>query len=80
MVKIQINLSDEEDMIVGVYKTTNKLVTKEQAIKKMIQFFDVSIRPKNSIIDWLNSEHQGNRGVKVLGAHSKRLNSRKRHP
>jgi len=59
MVRIQIDLSEEEDIIVGVYKTTNKLHTKEQAIKKMIQYFEVSIKPKNiGVIDWLNSDYK----------------------
>jgi hypothetical protein len=39
MPKIQIDLSDEEDQIVEVYKTANRLETKEQAIKNMIKGF-----------------------------------------
>jgi hypothetical protein len=46
MVKIQIDLSDEEDGIVEVYKLTKRLKTKEQAIKEMVRHFEVSIKPK----------------------------------
>lgn len=37
MVMIQINLDDEEDKIVSIYKIENKLETKEQAIKEIIK-------------------------------------------
>ncbi len=46
MVKIQLDLSDEENRIVEVYRLVNGLQTKKDAIKKMIQYFEVSIRPK----------------------------------
>lgn len=45
MVKIQINLSDEEDKIVEIYKLSNSFKTKEEAIKDMVKFFKVKIRP-----------------------------------
>jgi len=47
MVKIQIDLSEEEDMIVEVYKLTNKMKTKQQAIKEMVKHFEVEVKPKN---------------------------------
>lgn len=47
MVKIQIDLSGDEDRIVEVYKLTKRLKTKQEAIKSMIQYFEVSIKPKN---------------------------------
>ncbi len=47
MVKIQLELSEEENGIVEVYKSINKLKTKQEAIKAMIKHFEVSIRPKN---------------------------------
>jgi hypothetical protein len=47
MVKIQIELSEEENGIVDVYKSVNKLKTKQDAIKAMIKHFEVSIKPKN---------------------------------
>ena len=47
MVKILINLSNEEDKIVEVYKLINDLKTKQDAIKQMIQYFEVNIIPKN---------------------------------
>jgi hypothetical protein len=47
MVKIQVELSPEEDQIVEVYKLTNRLKTKQEAIKSMIGYFEVSIKPKN---------------------------------
>ena len=56
MPKIQLNLSEKEDMIVGVYKVSNKLPTKEAAIKRMIQYFEISIKPKNPVIEWLYSD------------------------
>jgi hypothetical protein len=47
MVKILINLSDEEDKIVEVYKVVNSLKTKQEAVKGMVQHFKVSITPTN---------------------------------
>jgi UPF0288 family protein (methanogenesis marker protein 3) len=47
MVKIQIDLSKEEDKIVEVYKLSNDLHTKQEAIKKMITYFKADIEPKN---------------------------------
>ncbi len=47
MVKIQIDLSDEEDRIVEIYKLVKRVKTKQEAIKAMIQFFDVNLKPKN---------------------------------
>ena len=47
MVKIQMDLSEDEDRIVEVYKLTKKLKTKQEAIKSMIQYFEVTIKPKN---------------------------------
>jgi len=47
MVKIQIDLSEEEDRLVELYKLLNKMKTKQEAIKKMIQYFEVEFKPKN---------------------------------
>tara|TARA_Y100001936_G_C15975867_1_gene613704 strand:- start:925 stop:1092 length:168 start_codon:yes stop_codon:yes gene_type:complete len=47
MVKLQLELSDEENSIVEVFKSVNKLKTKQDAIKMMISHFEVSIKPKN---------------------------------
>ncbi len=47
MVKIQIDLSNEEDKIVEIYKLVNNLKTKQDAIKMMIKYFEVNITPKN---------------------------------
>lgn len=49
MVKIQVDLSEEEDRIVEVYKLSNKLKTKQDAIKCMIKYFEVVIKPKNVV-------------------------------
>ncbi|MEM0143755.1 MAG: DUF2683 family protein [Candidatus Parvarchaeum sp.] len=46
MVKIQIDLSEEEDRIVEIYKLTNRFKTKQEAIKKMIKFFEAEVKPK----------------------------------
>jgi hypothetical protein len=46
MVKIQIDLSEEEDRIVEIYKLTSRLKTKQEAIKKMIKYFDAEVKPK----------------------------------
>lgn len=46
MVKIQLDLSDEEDRLVELYKLSNKMKTKQDAIKKMIQYFEVEVTPK----------------------------------
>jgi len=47
MVKIQIDLSEEEDKIVEIYKLVNNLKTKQDAIKQMVKYFKVDIKPKN---------------------------------
>ncbi len=47
MVKIQIDLADEEDKTVEVYKLVNNLKTKQEAIKSMVRYFKVEIKPKN---------------------------------
>ena len=46
VVKIQIDLSKEEDKIVEVYKLMNDLKTKQAAIKQMLLYFNVDIKPK----------------------------------
>ncbi|MDE1871195.1 MAG: DUF2683 family protein [Candidatus Micrarchaeota archaeon] len=46
MVKLQLELSEKENGIVEVYKSVNKLKTKQEAIKAMINHFEVSIKPK----------------------------------
>jgi len=46
MVKIQIDLSEDEDKIVEIYKLVNDFNTKQDAIKDMVQYFEVKIRPK----------------------------------
>ena len=46
MVKIQIDLDEEEDKIAEVYKLVNNLKTKQEAIKKMIKYFKVKIIPE----------------------------------
>lgn len=47
MVKIQIDLSEEENRIVDLYKLANKLKTKQEAIKSMVKYFEVEIKPKS---------------------------------
>ncbi len=47
MTKIQIDLSEEEDRIVEIYKLVNNLKTKQEAIKKMVTYFKADIKPKN---------------------------------
>jgi len=47
MTKIQIDLSEEEDKIVEIYKLVNNHKTKQEAIKKMIRYFKAEIKPKN---------------------------------
>ena len=47
MVKLLLELSDTENGIVEVFKSVNKLKTKQEAIKSMITYFEVSIKPKN---------------------------------
>ncbi len=48
MVKILVDLSEEEDKIVEIFKLVNELKTKQEAIKQMVQYFDVDIKPKNT--------------------------------
>lgn len=47
MTKIQINLDEEEDRIVEIYKLVNKLTTKQEAIKKMVRYFEAEVKPIN---------------------------------
>ncbi|RLG15134.1 MAG: hypothetical protein DRN66_00140 [Candidatus Nanohalarchaeota archaeon] len=47
MVKILLDLSKDEDKIVEVYKLVHELKTKQEAIKQMIRYFRVDIKPKN---------------------------------
>lgn len=47
MVKIQIDLDDEEDRVVEIYKLVNNLKTKQEAIKKMVRYFEAEVKPKN---------------------------------
>ena len=44
MVKIQINLSEEENKIVELHKTLKNFVTKEEAIKSIIKEFKPKIK------------------------------------
>lgn len=47
MPKIQIDLTEEEDKIVEIYKLVNDLKTKQEAIRKMVKYFKAEIKPKN---------------------------------
>ena len=47
MVKILIELSEDEDKFVEVYKLVKNLNSKQDAIKEMIRYFAVDIRPKH---------------------------------
>ncbi|MDO8873323.1 MAG: DUF2683 family protein [Methanoregula sp.] len=47
MAKMLIELSNDEDKIVEVYKVVKSLNSKQEAIKEMIRYFAVEIRPKN---------------------------------
>ena len=47
MVKILVDLSEEEDKTVEVYKLVHKLKTKQEAIKEMIKYFEADIHPRN---------------------------------
>jgi len=47
MVKIQIDLTEDEDRAVEIYKLVNKLKTKQEAIRKMIAIFEADVKPKN---------------------------------
>jgi hypothetical protein len=62
MVKIQINLSDKEDKIVEIYKIVNNLKTKEEAIKNMVNYFEVNITPKK-----IEKQEYYNKMLKSLG-------------
>ena len=47
MVKILIDLSMDEDKIVEIYKLVNNLKTKQDAVKRMVRYFEVNVKPKN---------------------------------
>ena len=46
LAKIQIDLSNEENRIVEMFKISNFLHTKQDAIKCMIKHFDAVVKPK----------------------------------
>jgi len=46
LVKLQVDLSEEEDKIVEIYKLVNDLKTKQDAVKQMIRYFKADIKPK----------------------------------
>ncbi|MFC1753242.1 hypothetical protein ACFL96_07585 [Thermoproteota archaeon] len=46
MVKILVDLAEDEDKTVEVYKIVNGLKSKQEAIKKMIQHFEAEVKPK----------------------------------
>ncbi len=46
MTKIQIDLDEEEDKIVEIYKLVHNLNTKQEAIKKMVKYFKAEVKPK----------------------------------
>ena len=46
MVKILLNLSEEEDKAVEIYKLVNGLNSKQDAIKQIIGHFEVEVKPK----------------------------------
>ena len=47
LVKIQLDLTFDQDRIVEVYKLVHRLKTKQEAIQEMIEHFEVEIKPKN---------------------------------
>ncbi len=47
LAKILLDLTSEEGMTVEVYKAINKLKTKQDAIKQMIAYFTVEVKPRN---------------------------------
>ena len=47
VVKIQLDLSKEEDKIVEIYKLSNDLKTNQEAVKQMIRYFKVEIKPEH---------------------------------
>jgi hypothetical protein len=47
LAKILLDLTSEEGMTVEVYKAINKLKTKQEAIKQMIAYFTVEVKPRN---------------------------------
>jgi len=47
MTKIQVDLDQEEDRIVEIYKLVNNLNTKQEAIRKMVRYFEAEVKPKN---------------------------------
>lgn len=47
MVKIQLDLSKDEDKLVEMYKLVHDLNTKQEAIKQMIRYFKADIKPRH---------------------------------
>ena len=46
MAKMQIDFDADEDKIIDIYKLVNHLKTKQEAIKRMVKYFDVEVVPK----------------------------------
>ena len=57
MVMIQVNLDEEEDKTVSIYKIKNKLETKEQAIKEIIKK-SKKCNPESPVIPEMHCEAQ----------------------
>lgn len=47
MVKIQVDLSKDEDKIVEIFKLVYGLKTKQEAIRLMVKHFNIDITPKH---------------------------------
>ncbi len=47
MAKILVDLADDEDKIVEMFKIVNGLKTKQEAVKKMVRYFEATVKPKN---------------------------------
>ena len=52
MVQILLDLTDDENRIVEIFKLQHKLETKKIAIKKMIKHFDITVKPMISEKDY----------------------------
>ncbi|MEK6979486.1 MAG: hypothetical protein AABW86_04655 [Candidatus Micrarchaeota archaeon] len=47
MAKMLLELSEEESKILEVYKIVNNFKTKQEAIKNMVRYFEITVGPRN---------------------------------
>lgn len=63
MVKVQVDLNDEEDKIVDLFRAENRLKSKQRAIKEIIK--TSKINSEHLELHHLNYDHNANNITKI---------------